>query len=558
MKKIIFLLALVGLTFIGCDPLEDINNEIDAQDNPTVGVDEFTMTTEDYAAIVDQEDDAEPDYYETFEAFSDVDDAKVMLPSFLSDRYPYWGNGSSVTVNFNLYDGNPEDVSAYVNAMDYELISTDYPTAASNAFFPNEEPTDYLEDILANQIASPVEGQVVLVEYEQYINEPVVGFAPYLVYDFADSFEGWSVVEEFGDDDAWTSQGEYVQGNGFFGGQVANIEWLVSPSIDLSGESDLRFQITHALKYASDTSLLKILVSEDYAGDVATAVWEEINLVIPPGVDTLDPSEDYDFSAYDGQNINIAFKYESTDSDAGRWRIASMALKTIGITGDTTTKTNYYKFDGSSWNMVDDVYYLSSEDYDAMGTGSGQPGQYNNFSSSVLPSNYLPQFLSIKYPFAQEEDEIFITYKYYGGSSVGTVTKGNLYTVINGTWSPNISSLQFGFENGVWVPDNTIRYILSGDDYPLVAAALLNEPGFETAAGNLDSYGNFNRGGGSSTWTDKMIETAMGIVLDNLDPSAAEGQKYLVTYDMYSGGNGTEEVRLIKTDGEWDNPLLED
>ncbi|MEM5563629.1 choice-of-anchor J domain-containing protein [Psychroserpens sp. AS72] len=547
MKKIVYLIAIIlGTTIVGCNPLEDINNEIDAQDNPVVGVDEFKMSTEDYTAIVEQGDDEDPDYYETFEAFSDVDDAKLMLPDYLSDKYPYWGEGSSVTVNYNLYDGNPEDVSAYVNADDYELVASDYPTAASNAFFPNEDPTDFLEDILATQIATPSEGQIVLVEYDQYTEEPVVGFAPLIEYDFAGSFEGWSIVEESGDDDAWTSADDYIQGNGFFGGQVANVEWLVSPTIDLSGETDLRFQITHAIKYAGDASLLKILVSTDYTGDTGAASWDEINLATTAGVDTLDPSEDYDFSAYNGETINIAFKYESTDDDAGRWRIATTAIKTVGITGPSTTKTNYYQYNGSSWNLVDGAYYLTSADYDSMGTGSGQPGQYNNFSGSTSASNYLPQFLSIKYPFAQEEDEIFITYKYYGGSAVGTVIKGNLYTFTNGSWSPNVSSLQFGYENGVWVPDNTIRYTLTNPDYEYIGNTLASDPEYADIVATLIDYHDYDY-----NWTSAQVTYSLTVFLDYLDPSAAEGQKYQVTYLLYDNGLQVLTEGFIKEGGEW-------
>ncbi|MFD2916727.1 choice-of-anchor J domain-containing protein [Psychroserpens luteus] len=547
MKKIVYLIAIIlGTTIVGCNPLEDINNEIDAQDNPVVGVDEFTMSTDDYTAIVEQGDDEDPDYYETFEAFSNVDDAKLMLPAFLSDKYPYWGEGSSVTVNYNLYDGNPEDVSAYVNADDYELVASDYPTGASNAFFPNEEPTDFLEDVLVNQIASPTEGQIVLVEYDQYTEEPVVGFAPLIAYDFAGSFEGWSVVEESGISDVWTSLDDYIQGNGFFSGQVPNVEWLVSPSIDLSGETDLRFQIAHAIKYATDASLLKILVSTDYTGDTGAANWDEINLATTAGVDTLDPSEDYDFSSYGGETINIAFKYESTVDDAGRWRIASTTIKTVGITGPSITNTNYYKFDGSSWNLVDDVYYLTSADYDSMGTGSGQPGQYNNFSGSTSASNYLPQFLSIKYPFAQEEDDIFITYKYYGGSAVGTVIKGNLYTFTNGSWSPNISSLQFGFENGIWVPDNTIRYTLTNPDYEYIGNTLASDSEYTDLVGTLIDYHDYDY-----NWTATQVTYSLTVFLDYLDPSAVEGQKYQVTYLLYDNGLQVLTESFIKEGGEW-------
>ena len=48
-----------------------------------------------------------------------------------------------------------------------------------------------------------------------------------------------------------------------------------------------------------------------------------------------------------------------------------------------------------------------------------------------------------------------------------------------------------------------------------------------------------------------MIATAMAILLDNIDPTAEDGQKYLLTYDIYNGTNTTENAAMIKTDGAW-------
>jgi len=71
------------------------------------------------------------------------------------------------------------------------------------------------------------------------------------------------------------------------------------------------------------------------------------------------------------------------------------------------------------------------------------------------------------------------------------------------------------------------------------------------AAGNLDSYGNFNRTGGGSSWSDEMMVTAMGVMLDNLDPSSEDGQKYITTCNIYDGSSGTEDRSLIKEAGVW-------
>ena len=113
------------------------------------------------------------------------------------------------------------------------------------------------------------------------------------------------------------------------------------------------------------------------------------------------------------------------------------------------------------------------------------------------------------------------------------------------------TSLQFGHDGTQWVPDNTIRYTLVDSDYAAVASALLTTPGFVEAAGNLDSYGNFNRTGSATAWSDEMMVTAMGVMLDNLDPSAADGQKYITTCNIYDGSSGTEDRSLIKEAGVW-------
>lgn len=543
MKKIFFLLTVVGLTFLGCDPMEDINNEIDAIDNPIVGTDTYTLTSDDYDALG-----------LGFGSFDSEQQAKDSIPQLLEAMYPFWGEGSQVVVGYELYIGSAEGVSDYTNADIYEFTNSDYATTGSDAFgfYPDVDATDEIPAILDTQVASPVEGQIVLAKYDQYTEEPEVGLADLVSYNFAGSFEGWTVAEEFGGDDVWTSQSGYVQGNSYFGGQVANTEWLVSPTIDLTGESDLKFQITQELDYAGDASLLKIFVSTDYSGDVLTATWDEITLANPATGD-MASSEDYDFSAYDGQVINVAFKYESSNTDAARWRIESLKIKTLGATGTTNSKGEYFMYSGGAWEAVEGVYYLSSMDFDSMGEGSGQPGQYNNFSSSVSPDDYLPTFLGLTFPYAQEEDELLVIYDYYSSSS-GAQIRGNSYTYMNGVWSGHESvistTLQFGFEDGVWVPDNTIRYAMGPDEYALIAAALSDA--YPAATASMANYGNMDRREGNpAEWTNDMVLEAINVVLDSIDPSAEEDQKYIMTIDVYNGSNTTEDFAVIKMGGEW-------
>lgn len=553
MKRIIYCLAILGITFVGCNPMEDIYNDLDTSADPIVGSESYTLTADDYA-----------DLELGFGSFNSEEDAKTMLPAFLAEKYPFWGEGSSVVVGYELYVGSAEGINDYTSSDIYEFTNSDYATAGSDAFgfYPDVNATNAIPEILDAQVASPMEGQLLLAKYDQYTEEPEVGLAEIIFYDFVGSLEGWSIVEESGDDGVWTSESGYVQGNGYFGDQYSNVEWLVSPTIDLTNESDLKFQITQELDFAGDVSLVKILVSTDYTDDVLTATWDEITLGTPATGD-MASSEDYDFSAYDGETINIAFKYTSIgddpatvgtdEGDASRWRIQSVAIKTLGATGDKNSKGEYFMYSGGSWEAVEGVYYLSSDDFDSMGEGSGQPGQYDNFGSSIPPDNYLPTFLSLNFPYAQEDEELIVIYDYFSSSS-GAQRRGNSYTVVGGEFVGHESvistTLQFGFEDGVWVPDNTIRYTLTSDDYAAIVAALATE--YPAATASMENYGNMDRrAGNSAEWTNDMVLDAVSVVLNNIDPSAAEEQKYVVTIEVYNGSNTTEDFAVIKIGGEW-------
>jgi hypothetical protein len=548
MKKIIYLLTLSAFVFTACAPNEDINAEIDAQDNPIVGDATYTFTDEDYEALELGSG-----------SFSSVDDAKTMIAPYLQTIAPfqYWGNGSSVTVNYELYVGSADGVSDYTYAEPYEFSNADYAATGSNAFgfYPNVDPNDEIPAVLDAQIMDATEGQILLVEYDQYIDTPDVGLTNLYQASFPANFDDFELIDASGSLDAWTTGSSNVQGSGFSSGAQANEEWLISPEVDLSDGSDLLFQITQEIDFLGDPSLIDVLIATDYieGGDVASATWTALSFD-KTIYGSMTTSEDFDFSAYDGETIHIALKYSSTDSDSPRWRVQDFAVKAIGISGDAVSYGTYYMYSGGAWELAENVYYLSSADFDSMGEGSGEPGRFDNFSSSVSPNSYLPAFLAINFPYGQEEEELIVTYAYYSSSS-GAQVRGNLYTFTDGAWMAHQStistSLQFGHDGTQWVPDNTIRYTLVDSDYDVVASTLLTTAGFEDAAGNLDNYGNFNRTGSGSSWSDEMMFTAMGVVLDNLDPSAADGQKYITTYNIYDGSSGTEDRSLIKEAGIW-------
>ncbi|MEG2945250.1 MAG: hypothetical protein RR837_00695, partial [Bacteroidales bacterium] len=159
----------------------------------------------------------------------------------------------------------------------------------------------------------------------------------------------------------------------------------------------------------------------------------------------------------------------------------------IAVTTEKTTATPQaevvqqyaiYQYNGSLWkpftsgNLTPEatkstpVYALQPADYDEMGTNG--PGKNNNFSSSLLPANYLPQFLAQKYPYAQIADQQVIVYQYYSNKKVSN--EAALYTLDSmRVWQPEASltssTEQYLNIGTAWVFDPTITFTMLQTDY---------------------------------------------------------------------------------------------
>ena len=528
--------------------MDDINTAIDADDNAIVGDVTYTLTDEDYDALE-----------LSYGSFSSLDDAKAGLPGFLSEKYPVWGKGSSALIGFKLYVGNAPGVSDYTGSGSYTLANSDYPAAADNAvgFYEDQTPADYMASILTNGIENPTEGQVVLAKYKQYVGETVNGISNYFEADFSDqTLAGFQSVSVTGDDQVWFGSSYGAQMTGYDSGtRYANVDYLISPEIDLTSQSNARFQINQAINFASGRlDLINILVSADYDGtDPAAATWTTIDLeTAPDGTSwSFVLSEEYDFSAFEGEKVHIAFKYESLgdpDNIASTWEILDVKIKVPGVEGVTENKEAFYVYIDGSWELSEGVYFLSDADFDSMGQASGQPGQYNNFSSSISPNDYLPTFLGNKFPYAQEGDELLVIYDYYS-SSTGAQLRGNLYTVVDGSWfgyeSTIDTTLQLAHDGTTWVPDNTIKYELVAADYALIADTYRAEAGYESAVANLETYGNIS----TFNWTSDQINAAVNTVLMNNFPGMEEDQKFNVTIYVYDGSSHNVVFNYILNGG---------
>lgn len=143
---------------------------------------------------------------------------------------------------------------------------------------------------------------------------------------------GWTTYNEKGLQ-GW--EAKYIGGNTFanisgYDGSNYNLnkDWLISPKIDVTANAQTKLNFRSAKNYTGIT--LKVLVSTDYVGkgNPNNATWNEIFPTLSPGNNNWAwvNSGDIDLSAYNSNNVFIAFLYESTSSGASTWEIDDVVI----------------------------------------------------------------------------------------------------------------------------------------------------------------------------------------------------------------------------------------
>lgn len=193
--------------------------------------------------------------------------------------YDFFGEYFIVTVN-TLDDVNLDDD----NRCDPDTFNCDGPSGGGNVFWSeNFESEDAIED---------------------YVNA------------------GWTNVNVNGGGTLWVignfDGSNYAQISGFNSGESTIETWLVTPSIDMDNTTEEELTMDIQTNFDNGT-ILSVVFSTDFTGDVTTATWQELDVDIPSG-----PSGGFgDFVAVGPVNIsclegtvNIAFVYEGSDPNA--------------------------------------------------------------------------------------------------------------------------------------------------------------------------------------------------------------------------------------------------
>lgn len=113
------------------------------------------------------------------------------------------------------------------------------------------------------------------------------------------------------------SNNTYAEFSSFYSANGTNdTAWLITPAIDLTTTSGEILSFVTKTRFANGYPLTAF-VSTDYDGTtagIATATWEPITFTTPNVEDVFVNSGNIDLSAYNSNNVRIAFKYTGSKS----------------------------------------------------------------------------------------------------------------------------------------------------------------------------------------------------------------------------------------------------
>ena len=124
MKK--FLTLIVGLTAlfsVGCDPMEDVYDDLNIQEEGVQGNVDYTLVEDDYKETLKL----------NYANFNSTEDAKTLIPEVLDVQYPALGKNSLAFVTYDLYASRPTEDSLVT----YTVTTADYDSNEETAKYDN-------------------------------------------------------------------------------------------------------------------------------------------------------------------------------------------------------------------------------------------------------------------------------------------------------------------------------------------------------------------------------------------------------------------------------------
>jgi hypothetical protein len=544
MKKILLLLTVFTMVFTSCNPLEDVNAEIDAITNAETMndglVDDLviTLTEADYTSIG----------LNTF-YFSTEEEAKVELPTFLTETYPRLGvdfdaNGviiiaSSAVVTYNLF--NP--ISA-IAKKDYELVSEDYTAIGLTALNSNSD----VNTFFSAKFPDEIKGTVYNLTYN---TNPII--TDYTLVDDDYDLVGNGRFDNFdirvGKDD------ETIEA------RRAKIQTILLNNFPDALDAS-KYNVTYEAYDGSTFDLEMSVVQQQNSPD--------------PALTTDYTLTNADFASVGNggfNNFDIRVGGNEETVEARRVKIETILLANFpsATAGDlynvtyavwegfASSRVMLLEFDGTGYTIFSTSSYelytfalvplterlVLTDDWDAPITFTsveygimGGSSSYSNFSGSQEEAERKIQiYMKTLFPFAAADDFVAVEYKFFSGS-VSTININLEFDGINWIALSETTEvvLQFGHDGTTWVPDNTIKYTLTNADYELVDN------------GNFD---NFDVRAGKDEFEVSARLAKINTILLNNFPQYGLDQKFTVSYNVWEPGDNVYIMSVIHNGTEY-------
>lgn len=305
----------------------------------------------------------------------------------------------------------------------------------------NSKTTTYqIDNVYVGENAPVVKEELLIEDFEEVTANADV------------SLPEWTNFTEKGTKRTWQGksfgENKYVQFSANGSGEAENVAWLVSPAVDVAADASPLFSFDLKVGYYKG-DCLQVLISRNFSGDVTGATWEDVttHFILP-----TEPTNGYgdkfevpgimNLSDYAGSKVHIAFKYtgSGTGDKTTTYQIDNVKVIGYGAAANVlavTTKAGvltekryaFYQYDGTAWAEVKSAAIVNPADYEAMGASNP------NFSATFAADNYLPAFMTQKFPYAQQGDIKTAVYHYYANNE--TVLKADDYLYSVGAWVKN-------------------------------------------------------------------------------------------------------------------------
>lgn len=494
-----------GLAFAlllgACTDFNDQFEGLDAKTKPTnLAAYTYTLLDADYAAISKSAAAATTNPTEIAAAntisankyFTSTVPSSLYVPYLLKTKYPYADLGSTAMITSNFGEDRPTyltdltTVNILANA-DYQLA---WGTGAYvTSFTPAVSAAAKLPAILAAKFPTATSGMYKFVEYNNSNAEAVTQST-----DISYFSEDWSTHTYLPSpyavigDNGWMSKDVLGTKNwlnrtfssNYYAQVTSNASlqkneiWMISKEIDLATAIAPKFTFDITVGYWN-ANCLSVLISDNFNGTeagITTASWTNISskFTFPEtptnAYGTLASAGIADLSAYKGKKVRVAFKYSgdgrsATDRGTDPLKTTTYQIDNIKVSetkvalsvANTEKQYAAYTFDGTKWAAAANTFVsLQPADYTALGL---------SYISSTNAPLYIPQLLSLKFPFAQEGNVKTVVYK---SSNNVAYSGASNYTFTGGKWVTNTfkttKSEQFIYSTSGWVFDPTVKVAL--------------------------------------------------------------------------------------------------